>query len=142
VDGWFRTGDILSRDTDGNFYHRGRVDDMFLCNGNNVYPAQMEQILAAHPQVVGVVVAPVSNPRGHTVAAALVRRSGPVTSTQLMEHARRLGPAFAVPAFMEFTEEFPVAPSGKLDRAAVRKRLQSAYEATRAGRVSAPSAAS
>jgi long-chain acyl-CoA synthetase len=134
-DGWFRTGDIMSRDAEGNFYHRGRMDDMFLCNGNNVYPAQMEQILASHPAVTGVIVAPVRNQRGQTVAAALVRCSRSVSTTELMEHARKLGPAYAVPAFMEFADEFPVAPSGKLDRSTVRARLQQAYETLRESRV-------
>ena len=59
TDGWLHTGDIFSKDQDGFFYFRSRVDDMFSCGGENVYPKEVENLLFAHPDVVNAVVAPV-----------------------------------------------------------------------------------
>jgi acyl-CoA synthetase (AMP-forming)/AMP-acid ligase II len=55
--GWLaQTGDIFCKDKDGFFYFRSRVDDMFSCGGENVYPKEVENLLFAHPDVVNAVV--------------------------------------------------------------------------------------
>jgi Acyl-CoA synthetases (AMP-forming)/AMP-acid ligases II len=51
TDGWLHTGDIFCKDKDGFFYFRSRVDDMFSCGGENVYPKEVENLLFAHPDV-------------------------------------------------------------------------------------------
>ncbi|PYO47876.1 MAG: benzoate-CoA ligase family protein, partial [Candidatus Rokuibacteriota bacterium] len=51
VDGWFRTGDLFTRDADGFFHHHGRVDDVFKVAGQWVTPADVERVLLAHPAV-------------------------------------------------------------------------------------------
>ena len=76
-DGWLRTGDIFCKDKDGFFYFRSRVDDMFSCGGENVYPKEVENLLFAHPDVVNAVVAPVPHPvKGFVPAAMVIAREG------------------------------------------------------------------
>src|SRR5262249_37075624 len=58
-DGWLRTGDVFGKDPDGFYFFMSRVDDMFVCGGENVYPKEVENLLFAHPDVVNAVVAPV-----------------------------------------------------------------------------------
>ena len=77
TDGWLRTGDIFCKDKDGFFYFRSRVDDMFSCGGENVYPKEVENLLFAHPDVVNAVVAPVPHPvKGFVPAAMVIARDG------------------------------------------------------------------
>lgn len=61
-DGWYKTGDVMRRDDDGFFYFVGRVDDMFVCGGENIYPSDVEKLLMKHPDVVQVAVVAVSDP--------------------------------------------------------------------------------
>src|SRR5262249_39029534 len=72
TDGWLHTGDVFYKDKDGFFYFRSRVDDMFSCGGENVYPKEVENLLFGHPEVVNAVVAPVPHPVKGLVPAAMV----------------------------------------------------------------------
>ena len=73
VDGWLRTGDIFRVDADGFLYFMGRVDDMFSCGGENIYPKEVENLLFAHPAVRDVCVVPIPHEvKGLVPAAAVV----------------------------------------------------------------------
>src|SRR5207249_9142006 len=72
TDGWLHTGDIFCKDKDGFFYFRSRVDDMFSCGGENIYPKEVENLLFGHPEVVNAVVAQVPHPVTGLVTAAMV----------------------------------------------------------------------
>src|SRR5437660_6544006 len=88
TDGWLHTGDVFAKDQDGFFYFRSRVDDMFSCGGENVYPKEVENLLFAHPDVVNAVVAPVTHAvRGFVHAAMVIGRAGSiVTPYQITPH--------------------------------------------------------
>src|ERR1700758_2640659 len=76
-DGWLRTGDIFHRDADGFYFFRSRVDDMFSCGGENVYPKEGENLLFTHPDVADAVVAPVPHAvKGFVPAAMVIARAG------------------------------------------------------------------
>jgi long-chain acyl-CoA synthetase len=130
-DGWLHTGDIFCRDHDGFFYFRSRVDDMFSCGGENVYPKEVENLLFAHPDVVNAVVSPVPHPvKGLVPAAMVVARTGSaVTADDLKMHCLAKGPAYSHPRFVEIVPALPLNGAGKVDRGVVQARLTAAYQA-------------
>ncbi len=132
TDGWLHTGDIFCKDKDGFFYFRSRVDDMFSCGGENVYPKEVENLLFSHPDVVNAVVAPVSHPvKGFVPAAMVIARAGAaVTAEDLKSYCLDKGPAYSHPRFVDIVAALPLNGAGKIDRAVVQARLGAAYAAT------------
>ena len=127
--GWLRTGDIFCRDKDGFFYFRSRVDDMFSCGGENVYPKEVENLLFAHPDVVNAVVAPVPHPvKGFVPAAMVIARAGSaVTAAELKAYCLDRGPAYSHPRFLDIVAALPLNGAGKIDRGMVQAKLTAAY---------------
>jgi long-chain acyl-CoA synthetase len=127
-DGWLRTGDVFFKDADGFYFFRSRVDDMFSCGGENIYPKEVENLLFTHPDVVNAVVTAVPHEaKGYVPAAMVIPREGsPLTPDQLRQYALEKGPAYAHPRIIEFVTEFPLSGAGKIDRVEVQARLQRA----------------
>ncbi|MET0679889.1 MAG: class I adenylate-forming enzyme family protein [Burkholderiales bacterium] len=127
VDGWLRTGDVVRRDSDGFFYFKARVDDMFSCGGENIYPKEVEDLLFQHPAVANAVVAPVPHPvKGYVPAAMIVLKQGAAaTPAEIRDYCLRRGPKYSHPRFVEIVgeDELPLNGAGKIDRNAVRDRL-------------------
>ena len=130
VDGWLRTGDVFHRGSDGFYFFRSRVDDMFSCGGENVYPKEVENVLFTHPDVADAVVAPVPHGvKGFVPAAMVIARSGAeVSADDLKRHCLAGGPAYAHPRFIAIVPRLPLNGAGKIDRAAVRRELAAAYQ--------------
>ena len=118
TDGWYHTGDLMTRDTDGFYYFVGRVDDMFVCAGENIYPDAVEQMLEKHPAVHQAVVVPVPDELKGQLPAAFVRVEPGRTLTvdEVKQHALANGPAYAHPRHVWFVEEIPLASTAKIDR--------------------------
>jgi long-chain acyl-CoA synthetase len=131
VDGWLRTGDIFHRDADGFYFFRSRVDDMFSCGGENVYPKEVENVLFTHPDVADAVVAPVPHAvKGFVPAAMVIARAGTRPSeAALKTHCLERGPAYAHPRFIAIVPQLPLNGAGKIDRTAVKRVLAAAYAA-------------
>tara|TARA_Y100001001_G_scaffold53565_1_gene49953 strand:+ start:637 stop:2130 length:1494 start_codon:yes stop_codon:yes gene_type:complete len=124
TDGWYHTGDLMSRDDDGWYFFVGRVDDMFVCAGENIYPDSVEQMLEQHPAVHQAVVVPVADALKGQLPAAFVRiESGAQMGVQeLKQFALENGPAYAHPRHIWFVEEIPLASTAKVDRAGLVER--------------------
>jgi len=117
-DGWLHTGDICKKDEDGFYYHLGRKDDMIIIGGLNVYPAEVEQVLMAHPGVkeAGVVGVPDSD-RGQVIKAVMVLRPGSdLTKKQITAYCNQKLASFKIPKIIEFTDELPKSSTGKIAR--------------------------
>jgi long-chain acyl-CoA synthetase len=127
--GWLRTGDIFRRDSEGFFYFRSRVDDMFSCGGENIYPKEVENLLFAHPDVVNAVVAPVPHPVKGLVPAAMVtaRAGAGVSADKLRAWCLDKGPAYSHPRFVAIVAALPLNGAGKVDRGEVAAQLRAAY---------------
>jgi acyl-CoA synthetase (AMP-forming)/AMP-acid ligase II len=123
VDGWLKTGDIFFRDADGNFFFRGRTDDMFVCGGENVYPIEVESLLLRHPAVANVCVVPVPHATKGEAPAALVVARAPVDEAALKRFCLDNGPAFSHPRRVLFADALPLSGAGKIDRAAVKAAI-------------------
>ena len=124
-DGYLRTGDLFSRDSDGFFYFRGRTDDMFNCGGENVYPKEVENLLLTHPDVVDACVVPVEHAtKGEAPVALVVLRDGiDVGEDDLKRFCLDNGPAFAHPRRVLMTDELPLTGAAKVDRSGIAKRM-------------------
>jgi long-chain acyl-CoA synthetase len=134
TDGWLHTGDIFRKDKDGFFFFRARVDDMFSCGGENIYPKEVENLLFAHPEVVNAVVAPISHPVKGFVPAAMVmvREGSSVTAEDLKTYCLDKGPAYSHPRFIDIVAALPLSGAGKIDRGVVATKLNAAQHAVTA----------
>jgi acyl-CoA synthetase (AMP-forming)/AMP-acid ligase II len=135
-DGWFRTGDLFFRDAEGHFFHRGRCDDMFICNGKNVLPGEIEAVLMTMPGVELACAAPVQRRDGGTAVGVLIRANEKMreemTASAVCEFAAHRGPTYAIPQVVRFIDEFPQTGPGKVDRLTVARLLQEHYDSGRA----------
>ncbi len=129
-DGWFRTGDLFHRDEDGDFYHRGRADDMFVCNGKNIYPLEIETLLLKHAAVDSVCAVPVSAGEKGVVPAVLIVPKQPVSEAQIQEFFVTVGPSHAIPRVVKLVDSMPLLGPGKTDRRRATQMLQEAYDST------------
>jgi long-chain acyl-CoA synthetase len=130
-DGWLRTGDVFYKDKDGFFYFRSRIDDMFSCGGENVYPKEVENLLFSHPDVVNAVVAPVPyQVKGFAPAAMVIVRDGStMTAAELKTFCLEKGPAYSHPRFIDIVPALPLNGAGKVDRGIVQAKLIAAHGA-------------
>lgn len=115
-DGWLYTGDIARMDEDGYFYIEDRKKDMIIAGGFNVYPREVEEILATHPAVQEVAVAGVPDPkRGETVKAWIVKKPGdPTTEQEIIDWSTELLAKYKYPRIIEFRDELPRTTVGKV----------------------------
>ena len=120
-DGWYKTGDVLRHDGKGWFYFVGRVDDMFVSGGEDVFPQEVEALLERHPGVRQAAVIAVSHElKGMVPVAFVVRQTGTgVDEPALKEFTLAHGPAFAHPRRIVFVDAIPLTGTNKIDRAAL-----------------------
>ncbi|WP_346958346.1 long-chain fatty acid--CoA ligase [uncultured Arthrobacter sp.] len=116
VDGWFRTGDLGTKDEDGYLRIVDRKKDMIIRNGYNVYPREVEEILLTHPQVVSAAVYGIPHDvHGQEIAAAIVLDAGSTaTEAELIEFASAQLAAYKYPRVVRLLTELPLGPSGKI----------------------------
>jgi long-chain acyl-CoA synthetase len=128
--GWLRTGDAGYLDDDGYLYIHDRVKDMIVSGGENVYPAEVENVLMAHPGVADVAVIGVPDDRwGETGKAIVVKAEGvDVTPEELIEFSRGRLAKFKCPTSVEFTDAIPRNPSGKVLKKDLRAPYWEGYE--------------
>ena len=130
VDGFVLTGDAGFLDESGCLFIHDRVKDMVIYAGENVYPAEVESVLCAHPAVLEAAVIGVPDERwGELVRAIVVRRPGAtVGARELLAFARRELADFKVPKAVDFVDALPRTPSGKLKKAELRAPFWSGRE--------------
>jgi long-chain acyl-CoA synthetase len=118
ADGWFRTADVGFLDTDGDLHLVDRSSDLVIVNGFNVYPREVEQVLAELPAVAEAAVVGVPDERtGAAVKAVLVRAEGAqLSEDEVLAHCAERLARFKVPAVVEFTDALPRTPTGKVAR--------------------------
>jgi acyl-CoA synthetase (AMP-forming)/AMP-acid ligase II len=129
VDGWLRTGDLGAIDERGNLRLLGRSKEMYIRGGYNVYPVEVEAVLADHPLVREVVVVPRPDDVMGEIGVAVVVPIDPALPPSL-EDLRRHGEArlarFKLPEAVHVVEEIPLTPMQKVDRPALTRALSSA----------------
>ncbi|MEY9992093.1 acyl-CoA synthetase (AMP-forming)/AMP-acid ligase II [Streptomyces sp. V4I8] len=130
VDGWIHTGDAGYTTEEGYLFIHDRIKDMIIRAGENVYPAEIENALSAHPDVADVAVIGVPDPRwGEAVHAFVVLRPGQgVKPRELKSFLRDRIADFKIPSKYEFIDRVPRNASGKILRRTLRDRLWSAQD--------------
>ncbi|MDX6229011.1 MAG: long-chain acyl-CoA synthetase [Frankiales bacterium] len=117
VDGWFRSGDLGTKDADGFVTIVDRKKDMVLRGGFNVYPREVEEVLLRHPAVAQVAVISVPDDRyGEEVCAVVIRTAGGAgaTAEEIIDWARERMAAYKYPRLVRFVDAMPLGPSGKV----------------------------
>jgi acyl-CoA synthetase (AMP-forming)/AMP-acid ligase II len=121
--GWYRSGDIVRRDAEGLYYIVDRAKDMIVSGGENIYSAEIENVLSVHPAVAGVAVIGVPDARWGEAVKAVVILRGDVDAETLIAFCRERLASFKVPKSVDFVDAFPLVPSGKVSK----KDLRAAY---------------
>lgn len=121
-DGWLHTGDIAQLEEGGYIRIVDRKKDMILVSGFNVYPNEVEDVLAAHPGIAEAAVIGVPDPgTGEAVRAFVVPRNPALTAEEVERHCRTQLTAYKVPRQILFREQLPKSPVGKILRASLRE---------------------
>lgn len=121
-EGWLHTGDKASIDADGYVRITGRIKDIIIRGGENVSPFEVEDVLRQHPAVLDACVYGVPDVKfGEAVAAALRLRCGAASPTGLTEFCEDKMARFKIPTEVRVVEEFPMTPSGKIQRYLLRE---------------------
>ncbi len=135
ADRWYHTGDLASMDADGYLRIEGRVKDMIIRGGENIYPREIEDILFTHPGVAEAAVVGVPDQKWGEVVAAYIR---PVPGQarpdpdQLRAHCREHLAPYKTPAHWIFIEAFPMTPSGKIQKFKLQEDFTARQGATQA----------
>jgi fatty-acyl-CoA synthase len=113
-DGWLLTGDVADRDDEGNYRIHGRLKDMVVSGGENIYPAEIEAVLHDHPAVADAAVVGAPDERWGEVCVAFVVLSGETSEDELREHCRAHLARFKVPKSFHLVDELPRNSMGKI----------------------------
>ncbi|MEU6103340.1 class I adenylate-forming enzyme family protein [Streptomyces flaveolus] len=124
--GWFRTGDVVVKEADGQHYYKGRTRDMIRRSGENISAAEVEAQIATLDGVWDVAAVPVPDPvREEEVKVIVVREAGSsLTPDDIVACAREGLAAFKVPRYVEFRDELPYTASGKVHKAALKEEAE------------------
>ncbi|MEL6178767.1 MAG: AMP-binding protein, partial [Myxococcota bacterium] len=114
--GWFHTGDIATRDDEGYYFIVDRKKDMIIRGGYNVYPREIEEVLYAYPGVTEAAVIGIPHDsHGEEVKAIVALKSGAeATAEQVIAYCKEQLAAYKYPRIVEFMDELPKGPTGKI----------------------------
>ncbi len=124
-DGWFKSGDAGYLDADGYLYIHDRVKDMIVSGGENVYPAEVENVLMGHPAIADVAVIGVPHEKWGETAKAIVVKApdAEVTEAEIIAYAKERLATFKCPTSVDWADVLPRNPSGKV----LKKDLREPY---------------
>jgi long-chain acyl-CoA synthetase len=126
-EGYFKTGDVGIMDDKGYVKIVDRKKDMILVSGFNVYPNELEGVIAAHPGVLECAVIGVPDEHsGEAVKVFVVKKDQSLTAEQLLEYCKRELTGYKKPKYVEFRSELPKTNVGKILRRALREEKQAA----------------
>lgn len=122
-DGWMHTGDVARMDPEGYIYIADRLKDMIITGGENVYSAEVENVVAQHPAVASCAVFGIPSEKwGETVHAAILLKPGHAADADdIIAHCRDHIGGFKCPRTVEFRTEFPLSGAGKILKSELRK---------------------
>lgn len=125
-DGFLRTGDLGQRRADGLVSYVGRLKEMYKSGGYNIYPAELEQVLSTHPEVLESVVMAVPHPKYQEVGYAFVvpRPGSTLAVSDLSDFMRERVANYKIPKHWSLEPTLPRLPNSKIDKQALRRRLE------------------
>ena len=130
ADGWLHTGDLGEIDPNGYFKVTGRIKDMIIRGGENIYPRELEEFIFTHPKVQNVQVVGIPDPKyGEQVLAAIDLKSGSrATAEEFIEFCKGKIARHKIPKYWEFVDEYPMTASGKIQKFKIREAFEKKYQ--------------
>ncbi len=124
IDGWLHTGDLAKRDAEGYYTVVGRIKDMIISGGENVYPAEIESVMHAHPAIAEVAVIGVPDEKWGEVGRAIVvlEKGRNASADELLTFVRARLASYKVPKSVLFVDELPKTGPGKIDKKLLSER--------------------
>jgi fatty-acyl-CoA synthase len=124
VDGWLRTGDLARRDENGDYFIVGRLKEMIKSGGENIYPAEVEDVMHSHPCVAEAALVPVPDPKWGEVGRAIVvlKPDAELTPAALITWLRERMAHFKVPKSAVFVDSLPKTAANKVDKQLLSER--------------------
>ncbi|MEI5996165.1 AMP-binding protein [Paraburkholderia bengalensis] len=125
VDGWMHTGDLATIDAQGYCNIVGRLKDMLIRGGENIYPREIEEFLFRHPKIQSVQVFGVPDARyGEEICAWIVLRGGEhLTAEEVQDFCRGQIAHYKIPKYIRFVDELPMTVTGKVQKFVMRERM-------------------
>ena len=116
TDGWLHSGDLACRDEDGNYKITGRLKDMIIRGGENIYPKEIEEFIYTHPETKDVQVIGVPDKKyGEEIMACIILKNpGSVSVEEMSSYIKASMARHKVPKYIEFVESFPMNAAGKV----------------------------
>ncbi len=123
TEGWRRTGDLAVRDDSGNYRVTGRIKDMIIRGGENIYPKEIEDFLYRMPQIKDVQVAGVPSEKyGEEVGAFIILKDGmAMTAEEIQDFCRGQIARYKIPKYVFFVREYPITGNGKIQKYKLRE---------------------
>ena len=114
--GWLHTGDLAARTPDGNFKITGRLRDMIIRGGENIYPKEIEEFLYTHPKIndVQVIGVPDTKYGEEIMACIILKENETLTADEVKEYVKRHMAHHKIPKYVDFVTEFPMNAAGKI----------------------------
>ncbi|GAA2847201.1 AMP-binding protein [Paenarthrobacter ilicis] len=128
AEGWMHTGDLARMDVDGYVVIEGRIKDMVIRGGENIYPREIEEFLYLHPSILDVQVVGVPDGKyGEELMACIILKpgAGPLTAADLAEYCRGKLAHYKIPRYVDVRESFPMTVSGKVRKVDMRQEAVS-----------------
>ena len=124
ADGWLHTGDLAARTPEGNFRITGRLKDMIIRGGENIYPKEIEEFIYTHPKVRDVQVIGVPDESyGEEIMACIILKDGEtMTEAEMKQYVRDHMARHKVPRYVDFVTEFPMNAAGKIQKYKMREQ--------------------
>jgi fatty-acyl-CoA synthase len=124
ADGWLRTGDIAERDDEGFYRIEGRLKDMYISGGENVYPAEVESVLYEHDAIADAAVVGVPDERWGEVGVAFVVAAGSISEVEVIDFVRGRLARFKAPKAVHFVDALPRSAMGKVSKEELLARVE------------------
>ncbi|MBU8878340.1 AMP-binding protein [Bacillus sp. FJAT-29790] len=130
ADGWLHTGDLAVMNENGYCKITGRLKDMIIRGGENIYPREIEEFLYSHPSILDVQVVGVPDAvYGEEVVAWIILKEGEIVSSEeIREYCKGKISRHKIPRYIEFTNAYPMTASGKIQKFLLREQAMEAFE--------------
>ena len=137
ADGWLHTGDLACRNPDGNFRITGRLKDMIIRGGENIYPKEIEEFIYTHPSVSDVQVIGVPDEQyGEEIMACIILKEGEsLTEADVKKYVLDHMAKHKVPKYVDFVEGFPMNAAGKILKYKMREDAVKKYNLSKADKI-------